>query len=416
MPGLEVQILANQDGWTIEAVQCIYCWYLGFFTCDHMPFGLCNVPGMFQRLMQNCLRELNVTYCLIYLNDLIVFSQMTEKHLHCLHIIFDWLREHNLKLKPSKCDFFRNEITYLAHQVSKEGVHPSNMNLKPIAECTPPQTYMEICSFLGLEGHYWRFIKGFTCIAKPLSEYLTREGASKKSELVSLTEEAMRAFEALKWTCMMAPILVFANYIKPFLLETDASKDGLGEVLSQKQADGWSYPIAYGKRALTPHEKNYNSAKLEFIALKWAVMEHFKECLPYQSFVVWTDNNLPMYIMLTPNLDAMGHWWVGALAQFNFELEYQKGHDNTVADLLSQVTTWPDPDTVKSTLDGVTLGTVHRAKFHDAAMVEGDQHLEQKVCVTAGCPLVEMHVTEWAKALKEHLKLSTVFDWLKAQK
>ena len=119
---------------------------------------------------------------------------------------------------------------------------------------------------------------------------------------------------------------VLADYIKPFLLETDVSKDGLGVVLSQKQADGQYYPIAYGSRGLMPHEKNHDSTKLEFLALKWAVTEHFKEYLPYQSFVVWTGNNLLMYIMSTPNLDAMGHQWVGALALFNFELEYRKGY------------------------------------------------------------------------------------------
>ena len=108
---------------------------------------------------------------------------MAEEHLHHLCIIFVWFREHNLKLKPSKCDFFRNEITYLAHQVTKDGVCPSNMNLKVIAECAPPQTYMEVHSFLGLVGHYWRFIKGFICIAQPLSDYLAGEGASRKSRV-----------------------------------------------------------------------------------------------------------------------------------------------------------------------------------------------------------------------------------------
>ena len=88
---------------------------LGFFECNCMLFGLCNAPATFQRLMQNCLRELNLTYCLIYLDDIIIFLQMAEEHLHHLHIVFDQFREHNLKLKPSKCDFFRNEITYLAH-------------------------------------------------------------------------------------------------------------------------------------------------------------------------------------------------------------------------------------------------------------------------------------------------------------
>ena len=127
---------------------------LGFFKCDRMPFGLCNAPATFQRLMQNCMGELNFIYCLIYLDDLIVFSRTAEEHLHRLHVVFDCLREYNLKLKPSKYSLFQEEINYLAHQVSKEGVRPSNINMKAIAEYAPPQTYTEIRAFLGLMGHY----------------------------------------------------------------------------------------------------------------------------------------------------------------------------------------------------------------------------------------------------------------------
>ena len=204
-----------------------------------------------------------------------------EGHLHHLYIVFDWFREHNLKLKLLKCNFFKEKITYLAHQVSKDGVWPSNSNLKAIAECVPPQTYTEVHAFLGLLVHYRRFINGFTCIAQPLNEHLAGEGANRKSEWVLLSEDALRAFKALKQACMTAPVLAFADYTKPFLLETDASKDGLGAVLSQKQADGQYHPVAYGSRALTPHEKNYHLTKLEFLALKWAVTEHFKEYLSY---------------------------------------------------------------------------------------------------------------------------------------
>ena len=139
---------------------------------------------MFQRLMQNCLRELNLTYCLIYLDDIIIFSQMAEEHLHHLCIVFDQFREYNLKLKPSLCDPFRVEITYLAHSVLKDTVCPCNLNLKAIAECTLPQTYMEEHSFLSLVGHYRRFIKGFAHITQPLSEYRDMEGASRKCHLL----------------------------------------------------------------------------------------------------------------------------------------------------------------------------------------------------------------------------------------
>ena len=133
-------------------------------------------------------------------------------------------------------------------------------------------------------------------------------------------------------------------------------------VLSQKQADGHYHPVAYGSWALTTHEKNYLSTKLKFLALKWVITEHFKEYLLYQPFLVRTDNNPLMYIMTTHNLDATGHQWVGALAKFNFQLEYQKGQDNTVADVLSQITTHLGPEAMQSILDGVTLGAAQRAK------------------------------------------------------
>ena len=132
-------------------------------------------------------------------------------------------------------------------------------------------------------------------------------------------------FEVLKQTCMNSPVLAFADYTKDFLLETDTFKEGLGAVLSQKQEDRWFHLVAYRSRVLTTQEKNYHSMKLEFLALKWAVMEHFKEYLLYQPFLVRTNNNPLMYIMSTPNLDATGHRWVSALAKYDFWLEYQRG-------------------------------------------------------------------------------------------
>ena len=126
------------------------------------------------------------------------------------------------------------------------------------------------------------------------------EGASRKLEWVSLSKDALEAFQSLKLACMSSPILAFADYTKDFLFKTDASKEGLGVVLSQKQADGHYHPVAYSSQALTAHEKNYHSTKLKFLVLKWAIMEHFKEYLLYQPFLVRTDNNPMMYIMTTP--------------------------------------------------------------------------------------------------------------------
>ena len=177
---------------------------------------------------------------------------------------------------------------------------------------------------------------------------------------------------------MNSPALAFANYMKEFLLEMEASKEGLGAVLSQEQADGWFHLVAYGSQALTAHEKNYHSTKLEFLALKLAVTEHFKEYLLYQPFLVKTDNNPLTYIMTTPNLYATGHQWVGALVKFNFQLEYQKGQDNAMADALSQITTCLGPEAMQAIWDGATIGTSQRVE-EDPTVIKGDQQRDKEV-------------------------------------
>ena len=211
---------------------------MGLYECESIPFGLYNAPPTFQRLMQNCLGKLNLTYCLIYLDDVIVFSKMPEEHLRRMHVVFDRLREHGLKLKPSKCDVFKSEINYLAHRVSWKGVLPSKKNLESIAQCPPPDTYTKVKSFVGLVGHYRCFIKGFAKIAAPLYDLTSGNNKDKKSEHVDLSPEAHEAFDCLKAACLQALILAFPDFNKPFLLETDASGRGLGAVLSQKQTDG----------------------------------------------------------------------------------------------------------------------------------------------------------------------------------
>ena len=205
---------------------------LGFYEFTRMPFGLCNAPGTFQHLMQNTLGELNLTYCVIYLDNVIVFGHMEEKHLECLHVVFERFREFNLKLKPSKCSIFQSEIIYLAHHVSQRGILPSQENVWAVQKFLMPETYTQVHAFCGLVGHYRRFIKGFANIARPLYDMLGKE---MKMGPVDLPPKAREAVNILKGKVQSAPILVFPDFDKPFLLETDASKEGLGAVLSQKQ-------------------------------------------------------------------------------------------------------------------------------------------------------------------------------------
>ena len=140
------------------------------------------------------------------------------------------------------------------------------------------------------------------------------------------------------------------------------SKEGLGAVLSQKQEYGHYHPIAFSSRTLMPSKQNYHSSKLEFLALKWSVTEHFKEYLAYTPFTVHTDNNPLTYMLTAPNLDVTGHHWVGALTSYIFTLEYQKGSDNAAADALSRVPVRHGKDTIQSLLEGAVTGTTERGE------------------------------------------------------
>ena len=404
---------------------------MGLYECESMPFGLCNALPTFQRLMQNCLGELNLTYCLIYLDDVIVFSDTPEEHLWRMRVVFDRLCEHGLKLKPLKCEVFKSEINYLAHHVSQKGVLPSEKNLESIAQCPPPDTYTKVKSFMGLVGHYRCFIKGFAKIAAPLYDLTSGDNKDKKSEHVDLSPEARKAFNHLKAACLQAPILAFPDFNKPFLLEMDAFGRGLGAVLSQKQADGQYHPIAYASRVMNETEQRYHSNKQEFLALKWAVTEQFHEYLsPYRKnwneFVVRTDNNPLTYIFSSANLDAAGQRWVACLTSYNFSLEYQKGKDNTVADFLSQMNKRLPEEEVQEYLNQIPYPGVKAVL--DNAITPIKECAEQGVRPTPDCQgdsqeeaivarparLATTNVTDWKQEQKEDPILYQVAKHLRA--
>ena len=248
---------------------------LGSFQCEHMPFRLCNTPVTFQRLMTNCLGELNYLTCLVYLDDVAIYSNTQEEHIKCLQAVLKHFRFHGLKLKPLKCEFFKEKIEYLGHNVSLKGMWPSRDNLKAIAKYPKPMMYTTIKGFIRLVGHYRNFIKDFTKIADPLHEYARGNTAKKKKEWVVLNGVARNALHKLKKAVMRAPFLAYPDPSKEYLLKMDASKLGLKAVLSQKQSNGRYHPVAFRSRALHDAEVNYHSTELEFLAMKWSI-EHFQ--------------------------------------------------------------------------------------------------------------------------------------------
>ena len=310
---------------------------LGFYECQRMPFGLTNAPATFQRLMETCLGDLHLAICIIYLDDIVIFSGTLDQHIERLKKVLDKLKAAGLKLKPSKCDFFRRKITYLGHVVSEHGVETDPEKVKAVKEWPVPDTVTAVRSFLGFANHYRRFLKGYATIAKPLNKLISGDNAKKKNDKVEWEEEHQKAFQGLKDLLSSAPVLAYADYKKPFTLNTDASGHGLGAALYQKDENGHERPIAYASRSLAKSEKKYPAHKMEFLALKWAVTDKFHEYLYGAKFDVYTDNNPLTYVLTSAKLDAAGHRWVGALANYDFKLFYKKGSANVDADALSRI-------------------------------------------------------------------------------
>ena len=254
------------------------------FLC--MPYSLCNVQAMFQCLMQNCLGELNLSFAMVYLDNMIMYSEMPEDNLTWLQAVFDHFAHHGLKLKPSKCHFFKEEITYLGHNISAKGMLPRQKGVEETAWMGPPTMYTGVRKFIEAIGYLRHFIKNFTQIAKLLNNLLGCRNSKLKNHPISLTAAAEEAFYTLKKKCATAPVLAFADLKRPLLLGTNASKYGLGAILQQVQEDGKYHPVAYASHTLHESEVNYDSSKLEFLALKWVVTQQFKEYLMYQPFTI----------------------------------------------------------------------------------------------------------------------------------
>ena len=391
-----------------KAYTAFTCGPLGFYECDTMPFGATNAPATFQRLMHDCLGDLNMNWCIVYLDDIIVFSDTKEEHLKRLEAVFQKLMTAGLKLKPTKCFFFRDEIEYLGHVVSGKGISTNPKKIEAVTKWPTPKTVYDVRSFLGFVGYYRRFIKNFSKITKPIREVITglenqSKRAAKKTH-IEWTDIADSAFETLKTMCVNTPILAYPDYQLPFTLHTDSSTDGLGAVLYQKQ-NGKQRVIAYASRSVSKAESNYPAHKLEFLALKWALCEKFHEYLyGTKPFEVFTDNNPLTYVLTSAKLDACGQRWVAKLANYNFSIKYRCGVSNTEADALSRIK-WPEAISEKLDLDNRCMDT-HIINAILTGAVSKSSLIESVSCNTDIIP------TELDKSTS---KLSNI-NWMKEQR
>ncbi len=324
---------------------------LGFWEFNRMPQGIPNAPSTFQRLMEKCMGDINISEVLVFLDDLIVFSDTLEEHERRLLNVLERLKDYGLKLSLDKCKFFQTSVKYLGHIVSEDGVETDPQKIEAIKTWPSLRNLKELRSFLGFSGYYRRFIKDYAKIVKPLNELTVgypplRKGCKVKCKEKTYldpkepfggrwTDDCQQAFETLTVKLTKAPILGFADPGLPYVLHTDASTTGLGAVLYQEQ-DGALRVIAYASRGLSRSETRYPDHKLEFLALKWAVTEKFCDYLYGSSFKVITDSNPITYILTSAKLDATSYRWLSAFSTFSFTLHYRPGKSNLNADALSR--------------------------------------------------------------------------------
>ena len=391
---------------------------LGFYECNRMAFGLTNAPATFQRLMERCMGAMNLKECLIFLDDILVFSSNFEEHLERLEAVFSRLQQHGLKLKPSKCEFFKNRVQYLGHVVSESGVQTDPEKISALASWPEPDNIKSLRSFLGFTGYYRRFIKDYAKIVKPLNDLLVGHPthtpvSKKKRKKVSVLWEWGEAQQCAFNTITSPPVLAYADFSKPFVLHTDASTEGLGAVLYQVQ-EGQERVIAYASRGLRNSEKHYPAHKLEFLCLKWSVTEKFHDYLYGNKFEVCTDNNPLTYVLSSAKLDATGHRWLAALSSFDFKLTYRSGRSNGDADGLSrrpQETTEMFPDVVKAISQAYIVSRDSCPYVETLVITSQSQIVDSEECP----PLesTELSSVDWAVEQSKDITLSRVIYLLR---
>ncbi|XP_034560089.1 uncharacterized protein LOC117827597 [Notolabrus celidotus] len=326
---------------------------LGFYQFERMPQGITGAPATFQRLMEKAVGDMNLLQVLVYLDDLIVFGRTLEEHEERLLKVLDRLQEVGLKISVDKCQFCQTKVKYVGHIVSADGIAADPAKIEAVASWPRPHNLKALRSFLGFCGYYRRFIKSYSSIVRPLTDLTkgyapTQRGKSPKKKQNNIyldekepfgdrwDESCTEAFGKIKHCLTNAPVLAFADPNKPYVLHVDASLSGLGAVLYQEHPEGLR-PVAFASRKLSPSERNYPIHQLEFLSLKWAIVEKFHDYLYGARFTVRTDNNPLTYVLTTAKLNATGHRWLSDLSVYDFDIIYRPGRNNIDADLLSRM-------------------------------------------------------------------------------
>ena len=326
------QVLMNESDKEKTAFAC----HRGLFEFNVMPFGLSNAPAVFQELMSVVLQGLG-DFAIAYLDDILVFSPTLEDHLQHLDTIFDRLRKHDLKLKLKKCNFLESETNYLGFIIGKDGIKPDPKKVEAIRSLPIPTCVREVRSFIGMSSYYRRFIPNFSEIAEPIIA-LTKKHAHYK-----WSAKHDEAFQYLKDSLSVVPLLAYPDTNKPYTLYTDASGTCIGACLTQScdMADDKipnvsnEKPIYYLSHKLSKTQCKWSTVEKEAYAIHFALqkLDHY---LHGAQFVIKTDHKPLKYLLESPMQNKKIQLWALSMAGYNCTIEYTAGTTNTCADLLSR--------------------------------------------------------------------------------
>jgi ribonuclease HI len=299
----------------------------GHFEWNVLPFGLCNAPATFQRLMQDVFRAYLDVFVVVYIDDICVYSKTPSDHVRHLTTVFETLRKHQLYARLDKCVFGQKQIEFLGHIVSGNGVATDPVKTSAVQRWPTPRNASELRSFLGLAGYYTRFVKDYSRIAAPLTSLLSNKTPWHWDE------PCESAFNELKHALSNPPVLALPDFSKTFTVHCDASQSALGAVLTQGEGKE-ERPVAYLSRKLHSTERNWPTHEKELAAVVHALTtwRHYLG----RRFLVVTDNWAVKHALTQPHVGAKLSRWLSLLAEFDFVLEHRPGKTNVVADALSR--------------------------------------------------------------------------------
>ncbi|UYV71437.1 hypothetical protein LAZ67_8003186, partial [Cordylochernes scorpioides] len=313
----------------------------GLYQFNVLPFGLCNGPATFERLMDTVLRTHKWKICLCYLDDVIIFSEDLHSHLNRLKTILECLKTAGLTLNASKCRFAYTELLILGHVVSNEGIAPDPEKIISIRKFPTPRTVKDVRAFLGLCSYYRRFIREFSKVALPL-QILTR-----KNHSFAWGKEQELSFNSLKNKLISSEVLTHYDPNKPIGLHTDASDQGLGAVLVHLNENTKERPISYASRTLQKAETNYSTTEKECLAIIWAIKK-FRPYLYGRKFTIYTDHHSLCWMAKMKNPAGRLARWSLELQEYDFAIKYKSGKTHLDADGLSRC---PIPERIISTIN-----------------------------------------------------------------